>query len=167
MPIAQKIPADRSATGMPTRTGPCPGRPVIDISPPIPCAIWSKPGAVAIRPALPETGDAGVDQARVDRLQRLVVDAEAGFHVGPIVLDHDIRLAHQLAEDLDPFRRFQIQRQTALVAVQVLEIGTVARTAEPFARTGRRLDLDHLGAPIGELAHRRRTRRGRGSGRAP
>ena len=47
--------------------------------------------AVAIRPALPETGDAGVDQARVDRLQRLVVDAKAGFHVGPVVLDHDIR----------------------------------------------------------------------------
>ena len=33
------VPALRSATGMPTRTGPCPGRPVIDISPPMPCAI--------------------------------------------------------------------------------------------------------------------------------
>ncbi len=30
--------------GMPTRTGPWPGRPVIDISPPMPWAIWSKPG---------------------------------------------------------------------------------------------------------------------------
>jgi hypothetical protein len=29
---------------MPTRTGPWPGRPVMDISPPMPCAIWSKPG---------------------------------------------------------------------------------------------------------------------------
>ena len=112
---------------------------------------------VAIRPALSETGDAGVDQARVDRLQRLVVDAKAGLHVGPVILDHDIRVAHQLAEDLDPLGRFQVQRQAALVAVQVLKIRTVARTAEPFAGAGRRLDLDHLGAPIGKLAHCRRT----------
>ena len=32
-------PGARSAIGMPTRIGPCPGRPVIDISPPMPCAI--------------------------------------------------------------------------------------------------------------------------------
>ena len=44
MPSAQNKPAVRSATGMPTRTGPWPGNPVIDISPPMPCAIWSKPG---------------------------------------------------------------------------------------------------------------------------
>ena len=35
------------STGMPTRTGPWPGSPVIDISPPMPCAIWSKPGRLA------------------------------------------------------------------------------------------------------------------------
>ncbi len=43
-PCAANRPAHRSATGIPTRTGPCPGSPVIDISPPIPWAIWSKPG---------------------------------------------------------------------------------------------------------------------------
>ncbi len=47
MPLAVKSPAVRSAIGMPTRTGPCPGSPVIDISPPMPCAIWSKPGRLA------------------------------------------------------------------------------------------------------------------------
>ena len=41
MPCARKIPAVRSATGMPTRTGPCPCSPVMDMSPPMPCAIWS------------------------------------------------------------------------------------------------------------------------------
>ena len=40
-PWARKIPAVRSAIGMPTRTGPCPGSPVTDMSPPVPCAIWS------------------------------------------------------------------------------------------------------------------------------
>ncbi len=44
MPCAQSRPAQRSAIGMPTRIGPLPGSPVIDISPPMPCAIWSKPG---------------------------------------------------------------------------------------------------------------------------
>ena len=39
-------------------------------------------GAVAIRPALPEARDAGIDEARVERLQRLVVDAEPVFTSG-------------------------------------------------------------------------------------
>ena len=39
MPWARKIPEHRSAMGMPTRTGPWPGMPVIDIRPPIPWAI--------------------------------------------------------------------------------------------------------------------------------
>ena len=39
MPMAQNSPAVRSATGMPTRIGPSPGAPVIDISPPMPWAI--------------------------------------------------------------------------------------------------------------------------------
>ena len=43
MPSASKLPAVMSAMAMPTRTGPCPGSPVMDISPPMPCAIWSTP----------------------------------------------------------------------------------------------------------------------------
>jgi len=39
IPSAQNSPAQRSAIGMPTRTGPLPRRPVIDISPPMPWAI--------------------------------------------------------------------------------------------------------------------------------
>ena len=38
-PIASRLPAVRSSIGMPTRTGPWPGRPVMDISPPMPWAI--------------------------------------------------------------------------------------------------------------------------------
>ena len=44
---ASSSPAQRSSIGMPTRTGPCPGKPVIDISPPMPWAIWSTPGRLA------------------------------------------------------------------------------------------------------------------------
>ena len=55
-----------------------------------------------------------------------------------------------------PRRRFQVERQAALVAVQVLEIGAMARPPAP-RRARRRFDLDHLGAPVGQLAHRGRT----------
>ena len=41
MPCARNMPAVRSAMGMPTRTGPCPGKPVTDMRPPMPWAIWS------------------------------------------------------------------------------------------------------------------------------
>ena len=44
IPWARKIPAHRSVIGIPTRTGPWPGRPVMDIKPPKPWAIWSTPG---------------------------------------------------------------------------------------------------------------------------
>ena len=38
---------------VPARTGPCPGSPVIDIRPPMPCAIWSKPGRSRYGPVWP------------------------------------------------------------------------------------------------------------------
>ncbi len=40
--------------------------------------------------------------------------------------------------------------------MQILEIGTVAAAAGGVGVLARRLDLDDVGAPIGELAHRRR-----------
>src|SRR5947207_1648718 len=45
--IAQGMGGFMSITGLPGQgpvTGPCPGSPVIDMNPPMPCAIWSKPG---------------------------------------------------------------------------------------------------------------------------
>ena len=57
-------------------------------------------------------------------------------------------------------RRFQIERHAALVAMQVLEVGAVARAARTLAllQMRRRLDLDDVGAPVGELAHAGRPR---------
>ena len=54
IPIARYIPAVRSAIGTPTRTGPWPGSPVIDMSPPMPWAIWSTPGRSAYGPSWPK-----------------------------------------------------------------------------------------------------------------
>ena len=49
---------------------------------------------------------------------------------------------------------FQVQRDGALVAMQVLEIRAVARAAQRSPRSFfRRVDLDDVRAPIGELPH--------------
>ena len=54
--------------------------------------------------------------------------------------------------------RPQVQAQAALVAVQVLEVGALARATRPLAAGQRlgQLDLDDVGAPVGQLAHRGR-----------
>ena len=57
-----------------------------------------------------------------------------------------------------PSGRLQIERHAALVAMQVLKVGPFARAAHLIFQPGRRLDLDDVGAPIGELAHAGRPR---------
>src|ERR1019366_3902446 len=54
-----------------------------------------------------------------------------------------------------PLRRLEVEGHAALVAMQVLEIRPLAWAARAlaFLQTLRRLDLDDVGAPIGELAH--------------
>ena len=84
---------------------------------------------VAIRAVLPEAGDAAVDDAGVHLPDRFVVDSEPVLDVGSIVLHDYVGVARQPEEDLLALRRFQIQRQAAFVAVQVLEIRSVAQAA--------------------------------------
>ena len=67
-------------------------------------------------------------------LQRLVIDAEPVLHVGPEILDHDVGLLDQPLEGREALRRLQIERHAALVAMQVLEIGAVARAARAARR---------------------------------
>ena len=115
---------------------------------------------LGVRPVLAEAGNAGEHDALVDLLQRLIIDAEAVLHVGPEVLDHDVGLFDQPLEGRETLRRFQIERHAAFVALKILEVGAFARTARPlaFREMRRRLDLDDVGAPVGELAHAGRPR---------
>ena len=74
--------------------------------------------------------------------------------VGPVILDQHVGLGRHAPEDLLAFRLLQIERQAALVAMKVLEVEAVALAAElllAIAEHG--LDLDDIGAPIGEMAH--------------
>ena len=79
-------------------------------------------GTLAIRPVLAEARDAGIDQPRIDRSQRRIVDAEAELHVGAIVLHQHVGALHQALQDRHAVGRLQIERHAALVAMQVLEV---------------------------------------------
>ena len=57
------------------------------------------PRPLGIGPALAEAGDAAIDDARVDLLDRLVIDAEAEFHLRAEILDDDVGLLRQLQKD--------------------------------------------------------------------
>jgi hypothetical protein len=114
----------------------------------------------AVGAVLAEAGDAGVDDPGIDRPEIGIGDAEAVLHVGAEVLDDDVGPGDQALEERDAGGRLQIQGQRALVAVEVHEVGAVARAAHrlAFLQRLRHLDLDDVGAPVGELADRGRAR---------
>ena len=115
-------------------------------------------GTRDIRPVLAEARDRAIDDARVHGLHGLIIDAEAMLHVRPVVLDHDVGGLDELEEDRPTLVRLQIQRDAALVALDVLEIGPVAGAAGGLrgVRVLRCLDLDHVRAPVAKLADRGR-----------
>ena len=113
---------------------------------------------IGIGPVLAEAGNAGVNDARIDLGERLVVDTEPLLHVGPEILHHDVGLPDHALEGGEPVGHLQIKRHAAFVAMQVLKIGPLARPAHWLFHSGRRFDLDDIGAPVGELAHAGRSR---------
>ena len=109
---------------------------------------------VAVGAVLAEAGQADVDEARVDGAQRFVVEAEPVLHVGPIVLDQHVGAFRHLLENGDALGLLEVERDAALVAVQVEEVRALARAAHHRVLVAvlRHLDLDDVGAPVGELA---------------
>jgi hypothetical protein len=113
-------------------------------------------GPVLVGAVLAERRDAGVDQPRILRRQRLVVELEPRLHVGPEVLDQHVGPLDHLVKDRAALVAAQVERHAALVAVLVLEVGLVA--GGEILRIARTLDPHHVGAPVGKLAHADRTR---------
>ena len=76
-----------------------------------------------IRPGtrLAETRNARIDQARLDRLQRVVADPKSRDAAGAIVLDDDVRAPDQLVERLAPGSILEIEGYAALVPIEVHE----------------------------------------------
>ena len=118
-------------------------------------------GARGIRSALAEAGDRAVDDARIDLGHGVVIDMQSVLHIGAVILDDDVGLLSELHEDRVAFLALEVERHRLLVAMQVLEVEAMASAAHgvvlaAIGRRGRWLDLDDVGAPVGELAHGRR-----------
>jgi hypothetical protein len=63
---------------------------------------------VPIWPGGAEAGDRAVDQARVDRPQRRVADAQAIHHAWPEILHNHVRLCGEPVNDVDGGRLLQV-----------------------------------------------------------
>ena len=88
-------------------------------------------------------------------MQRLPAEAEPVERAGAEILQEHVRLLDQLAEQLLAARRFQVERQAALVGVEQEEkeavaVLDVAHVAARHIAALRLLELDHVGAEKAE-----------------
>ena len=123
-----------------------------------PCLVRSdrSPGA-RDKALLAEAGNAA-ENMRGLISRRPIVDPQPPLHVGPKVLDHHVGVLDQALEGGETLRRLEVERDARLLRCRFWKSGALARSARrsPMASAGR-LDLDHVGAPIGQLAHAGRT----------
>ena len=80
-------------------------------------------GALGVGAVLPEAGDRGVDQPRVGRAKRLRVEAELLEPADLEILDDDVGICGQPANQRRAFRLGEIDRRRLLSAVGAEEIG--------------------------------------------
>ena len=109
----------------------------------------------AQRTVAAEAGNAAMDQAGKALRQHLVIAEAPAFHVAGLeVLDQDVGVGQHLQDDRLAFRLAQIDRHRAFVAIDADEVAGVAfvERRAPVAHLValRRLDLDHVGAVIGQ-----------------
>ena len=86
-------------------------------------------------------------------MQRLIAKPQAIHHARAKILHDNVRFFDQPTNQLDRLLAFQVERQAALSGVELAEIGTLPiaqRGAEPHVVAFRRLDLDNVGADVGE-----------------
>ncbi len=116
-------------------------------------------GAVAHRAVLAVAADRAVDDPRVHRAHRLVADAEAVEHAGPEGLEHDVGAGDEPQQHLAPGGLLEVDPHRGLVAVQreeqrplrgVLGALVVGRRPAHVVAHPEVLDLDHLGAEVGQ-----------------
>ena len=127
-------------------------------------------GARRVRPGLAEAGHRAIDDAGVDRLDRFIIQPVALEIADLVVLHHHVAGFGELADDVLPFRRRDIDGDRFLVAVGAeIERVVVVRLAVGIGQVRRAegagvvaaagaFDLDHLGAEIGQHLRRQRAR---------
>ena len=80
------------------------------------------------------------------------------LHLRAHVLDHHVRALHEPLEHLVAGLRLQVELNRPLVPVQILEIRAVPSAHDVLAGRDRRLDANHVGAPVRKMPHARRAR---------
>ena len=103
-------------------------------------------GLPVVRPRRTVGAGVQIDEARVHRRDRLVVEAEALVGPGPEVVHQGVRPLDEAVEDLPPALGLQIDGD-ALLALDCLRR---ALRKPPHRVAARRLDLDHAGPEVGE-----------------
>ena len=110
-------------------------------------------GAVAIGPVLAEAGDRDQDDVGLQLAQLLIAEAHRLHRAGAEILQHDVGGLHQRGEDLLAASRAHVQAEALLAAVVDGEIDALAahhRLGFAGFLAAELLDLDHLGAEIGQ-----------------
>ena len=117
-----------------------------------------------VRAAFAETFDLAIDDAGVDRTDRVIAEADALDRAGRHVLDHDIGMPRHVLDEGQPALGFEVDRDRFLVRVEFEEIIGVgaARRAGKRRPAGlaafRVFHFDHFGAEPGERLRRGRPR---------
>jgi hypothetical protein len=107
----------------------------------------------AARPVLSERRDRAVDQRGLARTEPVPAQPEALHHAGSAVLDEDVGLEHERARRVAGRRVLEVERDRALAAIdrrEVLGVAVRDRWPLPHRVALGRLDLDDLGAEVGE-----------------
>ena len=115
--------------------------------------------AAAIAPRAGEAvaGDRAIDQAWIALFQPGLSEAEARQHAGPVVLDEHVGPGEQAVQHRLAMRRLEVEGERVLVAVDGHETGGLIadpvlghRVVAGGLAARRPLDLDHLGAQVGQ-----------------
>jgi hypothetical protein len=123
-------------------------------------------GPVRLLARLAVTGEGRVDQPRIEGSDVVISDAEAPPHRRRIIGDEDVGVGDEAMEHRPRVRLGEVERDALLVAA-LEQPGVVVRSGRVAGNFGQRaigiaaagrLDLDHVGAEIGQ--HRRGRRRG-------
>ena len=119
-------------------------------------------GAVAVASGAAEPHQVAHDEPRIAAAQAFRIEPEPAERRRPHIGDEHVRGGKQPVQRLAAFLALEVERQRALVAVEVRELaGQLARVRLAAERAQEiaagRLDLDDVRAVVGEIERRRRS----------
>src|SRR5262249_17929058 len=79
----------------------------------------------AVGAGLSVARDRGVDEPRIDCLQRFVVESKRREHTWPIILDENVHSSREVHERVAAFGRLEVEDDAALATVDGVEAGAV------------------------------------------